>query len=158
MTYGPTVNLVSDRLVACYLNTCEIFQDGTWKHLQNTTVTRVGHSIAASKDAILLIGGIMTDNIGHYLSPTVYTNTTEWIPVDGSAARQGPFTVGHGHDHCTIQLSADIIVVTGGAYTWHYVTEYQLADGKETILTSLQQPRYTHACGFYQETGGNQVQ
>ena len=69
-----------------------------------------------------------------------------------------PFTVGHGHDHCTIQLSADIIVVTGGANTEHYVTEYQLADGKETILSSLQQPRYTHACGVYQETGGNQVQ
>ena len=100
----------------------------------------------------------MTDNFyDHYLSPTEYTNTTEWIPVDGSAPHQGPFTVRHGYGHCTIQISADVIVVTGGSYTYHYVTEYQLEDGRATILTSLQQPRYAHACGVYQDTSGNQV-
>ena len=54
---GPTVNLVSGRLVACFEHTCEIYEEGSWKHLQNTSVTRKDHSSATTKDAVLLIGG-----------------------------------------------------------------------------------------------------
>ena len=141
---NPTVNLVSGRLIACMDYTCDIYQDGSWKHLQDTTAWRNQHSSATREDAVLLIGGITS-------------NTTEWIPVNGSAAQPGPFTVRHGRCHCTIQISDDIIVVTGGSDTYDYVTEYQLTDGSETPLTSLEQPRDAHACGVYLDADGQQV-
>ena len=144
MEYGPTVNLVSGHLVACYWDTCEIYREGSWQHLQNTTVRRYSHSSATTKDAVLLIGGY-------------YSTTTEWIPVDGSPAQPGPFTVRHGLDHCTIQTSDDVIVVTGGQDTYDFVTQYHLTDGTETPLTSLGTPRWGHACGTYQDTNGQQV-
>ena len=144
MSGGPTVNLVSGRLVACYDRTCEIYQEGSWQHLQDTTVSRIYHSSVTTPDAVLLIGG-------------EYSQTTEWIPVDDSPAQQGPFNVRHGDGHCTVQISDDVIVVTGGWDTESYVTEYHLAHGNETLLTSLGQPRRTHACGVYQDTSGQQA-
>ena len=144
MTDGPTVNLVSNHLVVCYQDTCEIYREGSWQHLQNTTVWRYHHSSATTKDAVLLIGGL-------------YTTTTEWIPIDGTPAQPGPFTVRHGAAHCTIQTSDDVIVVTGGDGTGDFVTQYHLTDGTETPLTSLGQPRHGHACGVYQDTNGQQV-
>ena len=142
MSY-PTVNLVSHRLGACYEDTCEIYREGSWQHLQNTTVERHYHSSATTKDAVLLIGGIGL-------------NSTEWIPIDGSPAQPGPFTV-RGFGHCTIQTSDDVIVVTGGIETYNFVTQYHLTDGTETPLAPLGQPRWAHACGVYQDTNGQQV-
>ena len=153
MEMGPTVDLVSDHLVACYYHTCEIYREGSWQHLQNMTgnggpLGRKDHNSATTKDAVLLIGG--------------FSSTTEWIPVDGSPSQPGPFSVRrHGPGHCTIQLSDDVIVVTGGVSNvvdpYQYVTQYQMTDGTETPLTSLGQPRYAHACGVYQDTNGQQV-
>ena len=58
-----------------------------------------------------------------------------------------------------MQISDDIIVVTGGDGTYDYVTKYQLADGDRTgkNLTSLVQPRWAHACGSYQDADNQQV-
>ena len=156
----PTVNLVSGRLVSCCDETCEIYQEGSWQHLQNTTVERAHHSSATTKDAVLLIGGLVLD--GANVAPT---NTTEWIPLDGSPPHPGPFTTRHGGFHCTIQISPDVVVVTGGCWDLQshdgcsedYVTEYQLNDGKETPLTPLVRSRYAHACGVYQDAAGQQV-
>ena len=147
MNQGPTVNLVNGSLVACYFHTCEIYKEGgSWEHLQNTTVMRGYHSSTTREDAVLLIGGGAS-------------TTTEWIPVNGSAAQQGPFTVRHGWFHCTIKISEDVIVVTGGVNALDRVTEYQLelADGKETPLPSMRQPRLHHACGVYRDADNQQV-
>ena len=144
MLYGSTVNLVSKRLIACWYDTCEIFQGGSWQHLQETIANRTFHSNAATEEAVLLIGGS-------------FSNTTEWIPMDGSPAKLGPFTLRHGPGHCTIQISADVLVVTGGTETEAYVTQYHLDDGSKTSLTPLGQPRSLHACGVYQDLGGQQV-
>ena len=145
MMESPEVNLVSSHLVACYRDSCELYQEGSWQHFQNTRATRRYHSSATTEDAILLIGGIDS-------------RTTEWIPLDGSPAQEGPFTVRHGMEHCTIQLSDDVIVVTGGSpLTEDFVTQYHLTDGTETPLTSMEQPRSGHACGAYHDIGGQQV-
>ena len=83
--------------------------------------------------------------------------------MDGSPARQGPFTIRHGYDHCTIQISTDIIVLTGGLGerdgfdSQDYVTQYQLTEGTETLLTPLGQPRFGHACAFYKDTDDQKV-
>ena len=145
MDRGPTVNLVSGRLVACYYDSCDLYEEGSWRHLQNTTVKRQFHSSATKENAILLIGGSES-------------NTTEWIPVDGSPAQPGPFSVRHGEGHCTIQLSDNTLVVTGGAGTsMDFVTEYHLLDASETTLTPLGNRRYYHACAVYQDADNQQV-
>ena len=144
------MNLVSDRLVACSYDTCEVYQNGSWQHLQDTSQLRQWHSSATTDDAVLLIGGQYSEEL------------TEWIPVDGSPAHPGPFNTRHGEDHCTIQVNALTIVVTGG-YTsssphyQDYVTEYKLNDVTETPLTPLLKPRNEHACGSFLNDRGQQV-
>ena len=117
----------------------------SWQHLQDTLQQRQEDTSAASDEAVLLLGG----QEGEYSS--------EWIPVDGSPARPGAIMVGHGAGHCTIQLSADVIVLSGGYNTESYVTEYQLSDGLATPLSPMHQMREGHACGVYQDAGGHQV-
>ena len=147
MDGGQTVNFVAGQLVACYENTCEIFNGGKWDHLVDTRSERTSHSSAVKESRILLIGGFGWDS-----------SSTEWISVDGSPSQPGPFNVRHSWAHCTIQLSADLIVVTGGVETSDYVTEYQLTgDGNVTPLTPMVQGRWDHACGVYQGAGGQQV-
>ena len=109
----------------------------------DTSPRRTAHSSAVKDDdRILLIGG-------------AYSNSTEWILADGSPSQPGPFDVRHGLHHCTIQLSSDLILVTGGyRISQEFVTRYHLSgDGDETPLTSLKQGRYGHACGVYQDAG-----
>ena len=78
--------------------------------------------------------------------------------MDGSPSQPGPFDVRHGEAHCTIQLSSDLIVVTGGGDYTDMVTGYQLtSNGDETPLTPMNQGRTDHACGVYQDAGGQQV-
>ena len=151
---GPTVNIVAGRLITCYNITCEIYNNGNWQHLQDTLTTRQKHTSAVFGNSVLLIGGD--------------SNTTELIPVDGSPAQPGPFTIRHGARHCTIQVSSDVIVITGGdplnihnEEDWYqndnFVTAYHLTDGKETPLSPLVNGRVEHACGVYQNSDGHQV-
>ena len=151
MSAGPTVNLVSDRLVGCYYDRCEVYRNGSWQHLQDTLHAREWHSSAKTDDAVLLIGGYYSEE------------TTEWIPIDGSPAHPGPFFIRHWYKHCTIQVNALTIVVTGGRtstydhYYQDYVTEYKLNDVTETPLTPLLKPRREHACGSFLNDNGQQV-
>ena len=145
MKFGPTANLVSGQLVE---NSCEIYNGGgEWNHLVNTISRRTYHTSAVKEDddRILLIGG-------------VDSRSTEWIPVDGSPSQPGPFYVRHGYAHCTLQLSADTIVVTGGDDTWQYVTSYKLtANEDKTPLTPMKRGRMGHGCGVFQDAGGQKV-
>merc|ERR1712154_504019 len=48
--------------------------------------------------------------------------------------------------------------ITGGYDTYDRVTSYQLTgNGDETPLTPMNQGRADHACGVYQDAGGQQV-
>ena len=146
ISQGPTANLVSGQLVVCYGDSCEIYNDGAWDHLVQTMHPRQGHSSAENEERILLIGG-------------QDSQSTEWIPLDGSPAQPGPFQVRHGARHCSVQISSDLIIVTGGFNTEEYVTEYQLSgvDATETLLTPIIRPRQQHACSVYQGAGDQQV-
>ena len=81
---------------------------------------------------------------------------------DGTSSL-GPFEVAHGFGHCTIQVSPDTIVVTGGVGAedgtgQDWVTSYKLTDGSETPWGGgLIQGRAYHACGAYHDAGGQQV-
>ena len=122
--------------------------DGLTKFTDTRSI-RNYHSSAQHEERILLIGGY--DSAG----------STEWIPTDGGDSQIGPFVVRHAGGHCTIQVSSDLIVLTGGTVypdTLDYVTEYQLNDNAtETEMTSLINGRRLHACGVYREAGGQQV-
>ena len=145
MDDGPTANFVAGQLVACYDYSCEKYNDNSWTKIADTRSPRQYHSSAQHGDRILLIGG-------------EYSSSTEWISTNGGEPQIGPFVVRHGYLHCTIQVSSDLIVVTGGFNTYDYVTEYQLTgDATETVMTSLINGRSSHACGVYQEAGGQQV-
>ena len=145
MNQGPTANFVTGELIACYENTCEIYDNGEWNHLVDTREPRAYHSTAVKDDRLLLIGGSRS-------------STTEWIPMDGSPSQPGPFDIRHSRYHCTLQISNEIIIVTGGRDTESYVTEYQLSgDGNETPLSPLTKGRRGHACGVYRGAGGEQV-
>ena len=142
--YYPTVNLVSGKMVTCYNRACDIFEEGTWRHLQDTKVKRRYHTSVTISDRILLIGGY-------------YSKSTEWIEVDGSPGSEGPLTVRHGSSHCTMKISDEVVVVTGGVDTEDFVTEYRISDGRETKRKPLTQGRRYHACGVYQDEDGQQV-
>ena len=80
------------------------------------------------------------------------------LPTPRGESQIGPWIVRHGAAHCTIQVSSDLIVVTGGYETNDYVTEYQLTgDATETVMTSLINGRRYHACGVYRQADGQQV-
>ena len=145
MDYGPTANFVAGQLVGCNENSCEKYNDNSWTKIADTRSRRYWHSSAQYEDRILLIGGHDS-------------NSTEWIPTDGGSPTPGPFDIRHGGEHCTIQVSSDLIVVTGGQDSLNYVTEYQLTgDATGTAMTPLIYARSGHACGVYQEAGGQQV-
>ena len=137
----PTANFVAGKLVTCSGTQCEIYDNGVWSYLTSTRYSRNWHSSAQTEDKILLIGGSRSYD-------------TEWISLDGSASQIGPFTPSrHTYMHCTIQLSPDLIVVTGGYSYSAYVTEYHLTTGTGRILTSLNTGRDYHACGVYHNAG-----
>ena len=79
MEQGSSVSLVSSRLVACQYDTCEIYLEGSWEHLQDVKPVRLSHSSATTEEAVLLIGGM-------------FSKTSEWIPVDGSVAQTSNLT------------------------------------------------------------------
>ena len=140
LPHEPSANFVAGQLVTCYGGQCEGFIKGVWSTFTSTIYSRQYHSSAQTEDKILLIGGSS--------SPS----TTEWISLDGSASQNG-FTIRHNYRHCTIQLSPDLIVVTGGHSYRYYVTEYNLTTGAERTLTRLNQGRQYHACGVYHNAG-----
>ena len=153
---GPTANLVSGQLVVCSEGSCDTFEGGEWNHLVDTLVpTRILSSSAVNDHRMLLIGGLLVDPDN--------SDTTEWIPVDGSPAQPGPFKL-RVYDHCAIQTAPDRIVITGGIGTGigangeDYVVEHELTgDFTETPLTPMRQGRFAHACGGYKGVDGQQV-
>ena len=148
MANDPTINFISGRLIACFWKSCEIYNNGTgaWTKLSDTNHARQMGSAAQKDDKVLLIAGWST-------------RSTEWIPLDGSGSQNGPISsVRHKRLHCTIQVSDDVIIVTGGAEdTNKYVTEYQLSDGTSTVLADLTHGRDDHACAVYQDAADQQV-
>ena len=134
---AATLNFVSGRLIACGDDSCDFYQDSSWVHLQDTLSYRGGHHSSLSlSDAVLLIGGITDDGYD-----------TELIPADGSSPVPGPFQSVNGWGHCSIKISEDTFIMTGGDDTERGVTKCTM-NGECEILPVLQQGRTDHACGI----------
>ena len=57
MGWGPTADMVSGDLVACYELSCDIYKNGEWNHLVDTRESRRFHSSVVKDNRVLLIGG-----------------------------------------------------------------------------------------------------
>ena len=142
MEYGPTMNFISGQLVACYTKSCDVYRGGNWEHLVDLDLGRDGSSSVQHNGRILLVAGYgRRDSV--------------WVSLDGSPTEPGP-AIRHGEWHCTIQVSNDIFIVTGGRHTDELVTEYNLSAGTEIQLNNIEK-RSDHACGAYQDANGQQV-
>jgi len=140
--WGPSLDLHDDRPVLCGLSTCWqlALAAGGWVDLAHTLHSRWYHSTAKTSSGLLLVGG--SDS----------SNTTEILPVSG-----GPNTRGMALDpgrklHCSIQISASSMVLTGGRVVnsaTNIVTSHDLETGNSTDLPSMMSNRYHHACGSY---------
>ena len=71
MDSQPTANFVAGQLVACGGDSCDRYEDGSWRHLVYTISRRRQHSSAQSENRILLIGGFDDSS----------RSTTEWISL-----------------------------------------------------------------------------
>ena len=116
-----TLNVVSGQLVACEVNQiqryyCYTYVQGNWTEVASDYIgdgnKRSTLTSAVYDGRLLLIRE--QDPIFMIEHDDWYNTTTTWIPLDGSPPQQGPFHNRHGYHHCTIQVSPDTIVVTGG--------------------------------------------
>ena len=138
---GLTVDTVEGRVLACYQDSCLGLTRSGWEARSSTLHNRSFHSSAVTAEGLLLVGGLD--------SPL----TTELLPAAGGPSRDS-FSLQPGRqDHCSIQVSADTIVLTGGLHTESLVTELSgLGTGGEVTareLPTLLHPRYIHVCGVY---------
>jgi hypothetical protein len=136
------------RIITCYRDSCLELTGSGWEAGPSTLHERQAHTSAVTAEGLLLAGG--------YTSPT----TTELLPAGGGPSRES-FSLQPGRkEHCSIQLSADTIVLTGGWGTESLVNEHSgLGTGGEVTtreLPALLTPRHYHACGVY-TVGGAQV-
>ena len=61
MDIGPTAQFVSDQLIACYTDSCEIYTHGFgWNHLVHTTTYRKNPSSAQNGTAMLLRDALLS--------------------------------------------------------------------------------------------------
>ena len=138
-----TLNTVNKVVINCHNDKCErLDETGSWTLVTNTLVNRNYHTSAVYESEILLIGGAGDEA----------KTSTEWIPLDGSQARSG-FQINFGREkHCSIQISSNVVILTGGLGTGNLVTQFVLPDGASpTALPPLNVPREIHACGAYDQ-------
>ena len=139
---GPTLDFTQGRLVACFEDACDFLSTSTsgWQRLTTFGRWRMYHTSTSTSQGLLLVGGSRS------------SSTTEMVSVEDGETRAG-FNLQHNRsDHCSIQLSDSVMVLTGGSYSLSLVTEYSGLDQQEVTtreLPSLLTGRWQHACGSY---------
>merc|ERR1712133_77898 len=148
MIWGPTVDYLNGKVVACWTSSCDKFEGGSWTPLHDTLEDRDYHSSTVVGDKVLLMGGVHS------------RYTTELMPVDGGSSQPG-FEIDEGRaSHCSIRTGEDSIMFTGGEGVMNLVREYKgIGSGGEVTFDdypALNTNREEHACGMY-EKGGHQM-
>ena len=139
----PSITFIGETIVACYVEACDKLEEGASVKMADTLHNRTGHSTAIVDNKLLLVGG--------FRSP----NTTEMIAVPGGEVEESFNLLGEGiKDHCSIQTSKYVTVLTGGYWRSggsYQVTEFSGLNGVVTrqSLPGLNRARTNHACGQY---------
>lgn len=140
--YDPTIDMLQGKIITCYEDSCEQLTD-TWETLAQIAVhDRKYHTSAVTPSGLLLVGG------------SVSPITTELVSVDGGQSVQSFSLERPGwKDHCSIQINATTMVLSGGQGTESLTTEYSdLGSGAEVAtrrLANLVTGRTHHACGAF---------
>jgi len=131
--------------VICGDSSCSRLEAGKWEEVAQLTEKRWRHSSAVTSRGLMLLGG--------QVSP----NTTELVSFDGDETEELKVLDPPRLDHCSVQVSADVVVLTGGRETEFLVTEHNLGQRETSVrqLPSLETGRRYHACGHY--TVGNSL-
>ena len=125
--YSPSLDILAGLPVACYDSACTRLTGASWVHYQYTKHRRNSHTSAVLEEGLLLVGGMYS-----FFS-------TEIVPVDGGAAREG-FSLDPGRsNHCSIQVTFDTakiwirkqgLVVSGLVWSGLVWSESQTEKGK----------------------------
>jgi len=148
--YDPTLDVLQDRIIACYERRCYQLVGGEWIVWATTAEVRKYHTSAVTEEGLLLVGG------------TVEPTRTELIPLQGGTGVASFQLERPGwKDHCSVQVSDSTMILTGGQGTDALVTEYtNLGSADKVIatpLTSLTSPRHHHACGLVTTAGSHML-
>ena len=124
--------------VSCLESTCSQLTPSGWESLGATLHPRTSHTTALTTQGLLLVGGAGSPN------------TTELMDLETGQSREGWSLEPGRQYHCSIQLSSDLVVLTGGYRTETVVSQHSgLAEGRGEggKLPSLGTGRQVHACG-----------
>ena len=139
---GHTIDSVSGSLVDCHGTTCNrLTPEEGWEEVVVLLEPRLGHTSAViSDDLLLLVGGKES------------SDTTELVDI-ARGESTASFTLQPGRQfHCSVQLTSDTVVLTGGLGTDTSVAEFSsLGESEPSVkeLPGLQDGRRAHACGSY---------
>ena len=146
---SQTLNVLQNRVIACYDKSCDELTDIGWVHAQDLLHQRYFYTSIVTTDGMLLIGGAAV-NGGN--------ETEELIPIN-----QGPnqpafslewwkYTDG---SICSIKINDTSLVLTGGdrSHSESMVTELSKIGTWKNVgfkdLPKLNSGRAKHACGSY---------
>jgi len=142
---GHTVDVVAGKVVACLEYLCYQLVGDSWVFLSANLFARAGHTSSVTDQGLLLVGGWSNPfNLAAY--------NAEVMPAEGGVSNYAfPIPFPGRKDHCSIQVSASTIVMTGGLDTEDLVTEVSGIGGAVSFknLSSLTTGRWDHACGMY---------
>merc|ERR1712130_271952 len=140
-----SLDSINGEVVLCGDSSCSRLEGGKWKEVAQLKEKRWRHSSAVTSRGLMLLGG--------QVSP----NTTELVSLEKGGGGEVQPLHPPRLDHCSIQVSADVVVLTGGRDTEYLVTEHNLSKRVTGVkqLPSLETGRRYHACGHY--TVGNSL-
>jgi len=150
--WGQTTDSLPYGPITCYMNSCDLLTpDLGWEAgVVNTLHSRRFHSSSVTGQGLLLIGGDDSPQTSELLA----WGTNQSIP---SLSLSPP---GRSR-HCSIQISEDIVILTGGSLpqTSNLVTELSnLGSSWQPVsreLPPLTMGRWEHACGMYTSVEGD---
>jgi len=137
--------------ITCYMSSCDtLTPDLGWQAGTVTTLqSRRFHTTSVTSQGLLLLGGDDSPQTSELLPwGTNQSITSVSLPSPG---RSG---------HCTIQISLDVVVLTGGILprTNNLVTELSNLGSSWQAVTRALPPltvgRWEHACGVYKTVDG----
>jgi len=139
LNFFHSLDSVNGEVILCSDSSCLRLEEGKWKEVAQLTEKRWRHSSAITSRGLMLLGGQVSPNTTELVS-LEEGGTGELIPLDPPRL-----------DHCSIQVSADVVVLTGGRDTEFLVTEHDLSKRAAGVrqLPSLETGRRYHACGHY---------
>jgi len=134
-----SLDSLNGEVILCGDSYCSRLKGDKWEEAAQLVEKRWRHTSVVTSRGLMLLGG--------QASP----NTTELVSMEGGGTKELLPLEPPRLDHCSIQVSEDVVVLTGGRGTEFLVTEHNLSQREARVkqLPSLETGRRYHACGHY---------